>query len=608
MFISKNIIHRGRFYVLSGIIMLLFLVLLGRFYYLQIYQHQKYASRADANRIREVSQQAPRGLIFDRYGTLLVDNRFSYMMSAIPWELRRSPEVLEHVSRYVEPSPNELRSRIQEDYRGAFIPVRLMTGLDFPTISILEEHRLDLPGIVLSYEPIRYYPADLLMSHALGYLREIDQSQLNRLKRGERYKPGDVRGKSGIEEEYEHILRGSKGYKYVQVNAIGQEVGPVEDREPILPKPGQNLHLSIDAQLQAYTESLFDTLRGAAVVLNPHNGEIHTFVSAPAYNLDLFSGSIDPEDWQRLQADTTRPLFNRAAVGTYPPGSTFKLITAIAALEENVISPEWTATCPGYYRLGRRIFRCWKGGGHGRLDLFGAIEQSCNVYFYKLIREVGIDHWARYAELFDFGERTGVDLPEESSGILPNRYWMDTRYGKKRWTEGHLLNMTVGQGNLLVTPLQMAHFAGMIATAGHDVTPHFGVSYETPGGNLQKIQYPETQLTEVDSSTYRVIMDALYRVVNGDHGTARAARVRNAMVFGKTGTSQNPHGEDHAWFIGILRDDSSVLSLSVLVENGGSGGAIAAPIAGKIFEKYMELQEQRQGNGDSSLLTERGNR
>ena len=603
MFIAENTIGRGRFYALVGVIVVVFFVLLGRFYQLQISQHEKYVSRAEANRIREITQQAPRGLIFDRYGTLLVDNRFSYMLSAIPWELRNSPQVLTRVSRYVDKTPRELQTQLRENYRSAFVPVRLISGLEFPTISRLEEHRLGLPGIVLSYEPIRYYPSDLRMSHALGYLREIDQSELRRLSRSETYQLGDVKGSSGLEQQYEDILRGNKGYKYVQVNAIGQEVGPVAEREPVLAKPGQDLHLSIDAQLQSYTESLFDTLRGAAVALDPRNGQIYTFLSAPAYDLSLFSGAIEQADWSRLQADTTRPLFNRGAVGTYPPGSTFKLITAIAALEEGVITPRWTVSCPGYYRLGRRIFRCWKGGGHGTLDLYGAIEQSCNVYFYSLIRKVGIDRWAKYAELFGFGQPTGVDLPEESPGILPDQEWMDSRYGEHRWTEGHLLNMTVGQGNVLVTPLQMAHFAGMLATAGLDATPHFGVSYETERGTFKKMEFPEETMTAVDSSTYRVIMDAMYRVVNGLHGTGRAAKTPKAMVFGKTGTAQNPHGKDHAWFIGILRNSSSLLALSVLVENGGSGGATAAPIAGKIFRKYLELQDNRN-NGSGSLITE----
>jgi len=604
MISRDNNISRGRYFTVFGVIITFFIILVLRFYTLQIYQHQKYVSQADANRIREVSHPGPRGLILDRMGNLLVDNRFTYMLSAIPWEIRQSPETLDSLSMFLDMSRDDLNTQLQEGHRGAFIPVRLTSGLTFPTISRLEEHRLDLPGVLLSNDPIRYYPSDAALSHVLGYLREIDQRELQQLRRSRQYQLGDLIGWSGLEREYEDVLRGKKGYRYVQVNATGQEIGPVPDREPIRPKPGHNLYLSLDAELQTYAESLFDTLRGAAVMLNPRNGEIHTFVSSPAYNLSLFSGAIKTDDWHSLQSDTTRPLFNRGAVGTYPAGSTFKIITAIAALEEEIVSPTWSINCPGYYRLGRRVFKCWKPAGHGRVDMEKAIEQSCNVYFYQLIRKVGIDLWAKYARIFEFGTKTGIDLPEESRGLLPDRAWMDKRYGENGWSEGHLLNMTVGQGNILVTPLQMAYFAGILATAGLSKTPHFGVAWETDAGHLEKYDYPEHQITEIDSSTYKFIMEWMYRVVNGEHGTGRAARTPSALVFGKTGTAQNPHGESHAWFIGIIKYEEEVRALSVLVENGGSGGAIAAPIAGKIFRKYVALKNARKNTTVPTMLSE----
>ncbi|HKJ67736.1 MAG TPA: penicillin-binding protein 2, partial [bacterium] len=505
MFVSDNIVDRGRYLAILSVIVVVFLVLISRFYSLQIHQHQKYSSQADANRIREVSHQGPRGLIFDRFGTLLVDNRFTYMLSAIPWEVKKSPQVLTRLSRYLDVDQQKLESRLDEGYRGAFIPVRLASGLKFSTISRLEEHRLDFPGVMLSNDPVRFYASDASLAHVLGYLREIDESELEKFRRTQKYQLGDLIGWNGLEREYESILCGAKGYQYLQVNAIGQEIGLVEDREPIQPKPGYNLYLSLDVQLQQYAESLFDTLQGTVVVLKPETGEILSFVSAPSYDLSVFAGAIEVEDWHALQADSTRPLFNRAAAGTYPPGSTFKLITAIAALEEDVVSPEWTVNCPGYYRLGRRTFKCWKSYGHGRVDMLDAIEQSCNVYFYTLIRKVGIRAWAKYAKLFGFGTKTGIDLPEEASGLIPDQAWMDRVYGKRGWTEGHLLNMTVGQGNILVTPLQMAHYAGILATDGLVTTPHFGVAYETEEGQLNKLNYPVTHLTDIDSTTYQLI-------------------------------------------------------------------------------------------------------
>ncbi|MCF7803033.1 MAG: penicillin-binding protein 2 [Candidatus Marinimicrobia bacterium] len=604
--ISKdNIVSQGRLVTVLGMVIVTFLVLMIRFYDLQIYQHQKFASRAEANRIREVAHPGPRGLIMDRLGNLLVDNRFTYMLSAIPWEVRRSPEVIPELAQYVDMSRDELRLQLQEGYRGAFIPVRLTSGLTFPTISRLEEHRLDLPGIFLSNDPIRFYPSEASLAHVLGYLREVDEREMNRIRRSGKYQLGDLMGWSGIERQYEQVLRGKKGYEYVQVNASGQEIGPVPDKEPVLPHPGSNLYLSLDVELQTYAESMFDTLRGAAVMMNPENGEILSFVSSPSYNLSVFSGAINASDWHTLQADTTRPLFNRGAVGTYPPGSTFKLVTAIAALEEDIVPTDWTVNCPGYYRLGRRVFKCWREGGHGRVDMYDAIEQSCNVYFYQLIRKVGIDNWAKYAGIFQFGERTGVDLPEESAGLLPDRQWMDNRYGERGWSEGHLLNMTVGQGNVLTTPLQMAKFAGILATAGKVVTPHIGVAYETEGGYLEKFEYPTSRITALDSSTYKTVLEGMYRVINGDHGTGRWARIPSALVFGKTGTAQNPHGESHAWFIGILKYKGDIQAIAVLIENGGSGGSIAAPIAGKIMRKSIELRESRNNTAIPTMLSEK---
>lgn len=608
MYIPDNFVSRGRFYTLSTIVVLAFAALLFRFYQLQIHQHQKFASRAEANRIREVSQPAPRGLIYDRHGRLLVDNRFTYVLSVIPWELRRSPQLMQELSGYLQVDSLALQKRLKDSYRGAFVPARLASGLDFPTISRLTEHRLDLPGVLLSNDPIRYYPTNAQMPHELGYLREIDAEELNRRKHSD-YQIGDLVGWSGLEREYEPILRGSNGIKYMQVNARGQEIGQVPDRKPILPHPGHNLYLTIDADMQAYAESLYtaDSLKGAVAALDPMTGEIITLMSAPEFDPSIFSGAIEPDDWHALQSDTTRPLYNRAVVGAYPPGSTFKIITAVAALQDNIIDPSWTVNDPGYYRLGRRIFRCWKPGGHGKVNLYEAIEQSCNTYFFTLIRKVGIDRWAKYAKIFGFGKPTGLDLPEESGGIVPDRAWMDSRYGEGRWTEGHLLNMTVGQGNVLATPLQIAHFAGILATGGIDATPHLGLAYETDNDDLEKFKYQTHQITSVSPESFEAVMKGMLLVVNGPHGTAHRAAVKDATVFGKTGTSQNPHGEPHAWFMGGLRKGNFSLAIAVFIENGGGGGANAAPIAGKMFKRYLELHKDQFTPENPALISQKIN-
>jgi len=568
-------------------ISILFIILICKFFSLQILSNEIYLSRSEQNRIREVVVEPARGLIYDRYGNLIVDNRPAFSVSLIPYEVSRSKNVIPFFVNNKFVKPGIIEEKIKNT-RMVFNPVKLIGQIDFVGLSMLEENKLDLPGVVYQTEPKRYYPSEVRVSHVLGYIGEINEKEITSLGE-DYYQPGDIVGKMGIEKEYEKILHGNKGYKYIQVDALGREIESfIPERPNIQTVQGKNIYLTIDLPLQKYCEELLEGGKGSIVVLNAKNGEILTLVSKPDYDPNFFSRNFTIEEWKKLSEDTSHVLINRATVGEYPPGSAFKLISAIAALNENIITPDWTCTCPGYYRLGRRTFSCFRNTAHGKLDLLQAIERSCNVYFYQLGLEIGIDVWAKYAKLFKFGKISEMDIPEEKSGIVPTREYMDRIYGKDGWTKGNLVNMAIGQGEILVTPLQMAAFVMAIGNEGIYYKPHLVKSIEdNETKDRTLIEVKSDTISEVSEYVFKIIKDGMYMVVNGEKGTGRAAKIPGIDIGGKTGTAQNPHGEDHAWFIGFAPVDNPVIAFSILVENGGIGGAVAAPIARKFLTRYF---------------------
>ncbi|MFC1556988.1 penicillin-binding transpeptidase domain-containing protein, partial [candidate division KSB1 bacterium] len=366
------------------------------------------------------------------------------------------------------------------------------------------------------------------------------------------------------------------------------------------PINGNNLVLTLDNELQSLAEELLAGYNGAIIALNPQNGELYATVSKPDYDPILMSGRITPEQMDVWNNDPSKPLYNRATQGTYPPGSTFKLIGAITALNEGILSPDKTYTCTGSHRVGREVKLCWNRGGHGTLNMIEAIEQSCNVYFYNLSRELEIDTWAKYAGYFEFGSRTGLDFPEnqENEGVLPTTDFMKSKFKPNEWTElGTIVNLIIGQGELLTNPLQVCRFAAALCTKGRMIQPHF-LKYIVDSYTdsvLYRPEYPYTQIEEINEEVWDIIREGMYRVINGEHGTARSVgwTVRDAVVGGKTGTSENPHGDDHAWFIGFAPFENPSIAITVIVENGGGGSRVAAPIASQVINKYFELQKNQ---------------
>jgi len=555
-------------------------------------QHNKYVGIANSNRIRVVPTEAPRGIIYDRNGEIIAENKFQYNINVIPFEFDQDSESCEKVAELLNISTETIRKRIRNNWRGRFLPARIAEDIDTKILTKIQEHRLELPGVLYSLEPLRSFPASANMSHVIGYLREVSPKDIERFK-DFKYHQGDLIGWKGIERQYEPILRGKRGVKYVQVNAWGQSVGEYPGKEEIPAEPGKDLYLTIETGLQKLTEELMTGHPGVIIIFNPENGEIYSMVSYPDYSPNLFSGIISPKDWAGLRDNPDRPLYNRITNGLYPPGSTFKMVATIAALENNIVDPKQKFFCSGKYKLGRREFKCWNQYGHGNVDMETAIEQSCNVYFYNLIRKMDIDIWAKYVDLLGFGKKTGIDLPNENPGVFPNSKYLDQKYGKNKWTEGNKLNQVIGQGDVTATPIQVAKYTAALATKGGLIVPHLGLRYKVEGeSGFHYIRPEKGKITEISDNTWNFVHNSMSKVVYAPRGTGSAARVKGMKVFGKTGTAQNPHGEDHAWFIGWAENDSVKVAGVGIIEHGGHGGSATAPIIQQLF-KYCNINADK---------------
>ena len=560
--------------VLAGI----FAILFFRFYHLQIYQHSKYETKAGNNSVRKISLHAPRGIIYDRNGIPIVDNRQIYDLSVIPFDVTSQFDY-RMVSKRTGVSSIELKEKIAKGKKSfhRFRPIPIKRHINFETRSHLEENKLSLPGTIFSEFPARTYPVKAKLTHVLGYLRAVTELSVSIPNQELDYKLGDVFGFSGIERIYESILRGRDGTEFRLVDIYGIDHGVYQDNPGLQPTPGKALNLSIDSELQALIEDLFRGKKGAAICMMPQSGEVLAFVSAPDYDLNSFAGPVPIELWERWNTDSERPLLNRGIQGLYPPGSTFKLIGAALAKEESIVDKNWTVNCNGVYHLGDRDFHCWNNAGHGIVNMDKAIFQSCNIYFYHLIQKLSFNNWKAMAENFGFGATTGIDLLGEKGGLVPGEKYMNKKYGRYGWATGNLLTFIMGQGDILVTPIQVAQMMSIIATRGNTKAPHLLV--DSPSENI---------IVSLKSTTWDFLQQATWNVVNHEDGTGKAAKVLGGEVHGKTGTAQNPHGENHSWFAGYLvKDGVPILSLAILVEHGGKGSVEAALISHKIF-KYAQ--------------------
>lgn len=597
---SPNLARRDReqrFGVLAVLALSGFSTIVFGLVRLQVAQHERYRQLSEENRVRLEVLRAPRGAIYDRNGELLADSypAFNIVFRPMPAEstarvrATEQPAWVERVAALIEADPAIVRQMVRLA-NGSGNTAVLRSDSPAAVLAAVEESRGELPGIEVVVEPSRRYPNGALAAHLLGYAGEINDRELV-ARASDGYRPGDLIGRSGVERSFEDILRGRDGAEYVVVNAMGKRVSTFTEIPPRPPVRGRDLVLTLDLKVQrAMEEAMAGVQRGAGVAIDPRNGGILAMVSRPAYDPNEFSHGLTPEQWRELSSGESNPLLNRAIQGTYPPGSTFKIVTMIAALRSGVAhAGTHLQPCNGSYFYGGRSFGCWKPEGHGTLDFVGAIQHSCDVYFYQMGLRVGLDRLETTARALGLGARTGVDLPQERGGLMPSPAWYDRRWGAGRWRKGVLLNLAIGQGEILVTPLQLALVAAEASEDGRALRPHvvMRVGGEPPDDAPRPEQAGLTAESEVWDALHRGLELAV------EAGTATAARVPGVEVAGKTGTAQNPHGRDHALFVCYAPADQPTIALAFVVENSGHGGTFAAPLAGHVL-KRMFLSDSAQ--------------
>ena len=569
-------------------------VLIGRAAYLQIYQGEYYAGLADGNRIRIVPSMAPRGTFYDRNGELLVTNRPGFSVSLLPLTAPISDDVIDRLSDLLKVPTDEIKTKIAG--HSGFNPIRIKTDVTPDIVSIIEEQKSQYPGVVIEVTPIRDYILKQEGAHTFGYVSEINDTELEKMK-DEGYKSGDIIGKFGLEKVYDKELRGENGGQQVEVDVSGKPVQILGRKEPI---PGDDLELTIDINMQQAAEKAVDEQltqigahAAAAVVMNPQTGEILAMVSRPAFDPNLFAHGISSKDWNQLNNNPYHPMDNKTITGEYPPGSTFKIVTGTAALTEGVVTPDEQIFDSGHHWI------IPKGNADGEalgwLNFRTALAHSDNVYFYEMGNRLGIDRLEKYARMFGLGAKTGIDLPYEATGLVANRRYKEKNFDDGEWYLSETFDAAIGQGFNLVTPLQAAMVMGEIAADGKRYKPHVVNRIIAPDGSVVKDFQPEllSQL-DVPEEDIKLVQDGLHDVTK--YGTAASSfRGFTVDIAGKTGTAENSQGRDHGWFVAYGPFDNPNIVVAVIVENGGYGSQSAVPIGRKILEAAFGLN---QDSGD----------
>ncbi len=602
------VLGRSRLVVAGILIVTLTVVLIERLYFLQIVEHVRYRALSIENRFDLLPVPPVRGMIYDRYGEVLAENHAVYELEVVPEQVRDMASLMTWATQSLSLTERD-RKKFDKRLHGraSFERILLKSGLSEEQAARFAVNQYRFPGVALRGRLRRSYPLGHVTAHVVGYVGRISDKDLDAKERS-RYRGVAHIGKLGIESYYEGNLLGRIGYEQVETNAHGRVVRTLA-REPAI--SGNHLHLTLDSRLQKVVRNELAGHRGAAVVLEPHTGEILAFVSMPDYDPNLFAKGIDQVRYTALLQDSNKPLLNRALYGRYAPGSTLKPILALAGLE-HTIDPRRRVKCPGFFALkeGGRVYRCWRKQGHGAVNLKEALEQSCDTYFYQLGLTLGISGISEALTTFGFGKQTGIDLASEPDGLIPTALWKQRRHGTP-WYPGDTLNASIGQGYILSTPLQLAAATAALANRGRLVRPHLLRGVEDP--ETGEIQRPAEQVTEVglgDASQYERVIEGMMAVMHGSQGTARrAGQQLSYRIAAKTGTSQlvslPQDGEaakdiperlkDHALFIAFAPAERPRIALALVIENGGSGGKIAAPMARRIFDYYF-VERLRRAN------------
>lgn len=595
--------YKGRFLVTTVILVQAFLILAGRMWYLQIIRGDEFEKFSLNNRIRSIRIPAPRGRILDRRGRELVVNRPSFNVYVLPEDVKDRDSLAVALSVALGMEHDVIKNKITAAFQKNRHNLALIAqDISRNQLAFLEARRSSLSGLVIEADHLREYMHGKIGAPFLGYMGKVTESEL---KSHPDMHGDDLIGKSGMEKIWESYLRGKDGFIQRVTDAFGREVRSnlfQEDIERRASIPGADVILSIDIDLQIAAEEALGDKYGAIVAMDPRTGEVLALVSHPTFDPRDFIKGVDAKEWNELVKDPSFPLVNRATQGVYPPGSIFKIVTAAAALKEGVIDTTTPFYCPGFYKFGKKTFRCWRKGGHGRMDLHQAIVGSCDVYFYNVAQRLGIDRLARYIKGFGFGVPTGIDLAEKA-GTAPSREWKSKTF-KKPWYDGETIVTGIGQGYVTATPLQIAVMTAAVANGGILLKPQIVKEViSSQGKTLFEYNPQENGRLPVEKRIMDIIRDALVGVVNEPNGTGKASKLDRMVVAGKTGTSQvvaqGPQGgkylradqKDHAWFTSYAPAENPEIVVTVFVEHGGMGGEAAAPIAKQILEAYLKLKD-----------------
>ena len=570
-----------------------------RLWFLQIVNGPAYRTQSENNRIHLQDILPFRGVIFDRNGELLVDNRPSYNLYLIPEQIQNQKKLFRSLDVLIDLRPEIVASKLDKvSWKYPFKPVLIKKDMSRDELAVIETNLFNLAGVMIQVRPQRHYLFGKFASHLIGYLGEISENQLNSGNYPDN-KQGDLIGKYGVEGRWQEFLNGLRGGEQIEVDAAGRKLRVISRRPSV---PGNNIFLTIDKDLQFLAEKGLKNKKGAIVAMNPINGEILAMASSPAFDPNRFIGGIAIAEWKRISSSKDCPLQNRGIAGQYPPGSVFKIVVALAGLEEGIIDPEEEIFCNGSYTLGTHTYRCWRKYGHGRISFHRALVESCDVYFYKLGRSLGVDKIAHYANMCGLGKKPDYDLGSDKGGLIPTSKWKLKRWGVP-WQAGETISTAIGQSFVLVTPLQMARLISAIFNGGYLFQPKVIRSAGKDGRNIYRFAPTLMGRIEAKQENIELIKRSLIGVVNEPHGTGGRARVKGIVVAGKTGTAQvialekekilGKSGEiplefkDHAWFIAIAPPEKPKLALAILIENGGHGGRAAAPIAKEMIKAYL---------------------
>ena len=593
---------RRRLAITSAVVSVAILLLAFRLWSLQIVQGEELSILSENNRIRLRRIAATRGRIVDRHGRVLVESEASYDAVLVLEDARDLENTVETLAHFLRQTAAETTAVLERAAgRPRFQEIVVKRDLEWHEVVAIETHQTELPGVSVTVAPKRYYPEGATLAHVLGYVGEVTRHDV---ERSGDFRSGDLIGKAGLEAAFDAQLRGVNGGRHVEVDALGRELRVLDKVDATA---GRTLVLSVDLDLQRAAEAALGDRVGAVVAIDPNNGDVLAMASLPSFDPNLFNGGIRKSDWTSLMENPRKPMTQRAFGGQYPPGSTFKFVVAAAALQEGVINPFTGIHCGGSHRMGKRNFRCWRDGGHGRMNVVQALAQSCDVFFYQVGQKLGVDVIARYARAFGLGAPTGIGLGNEKGGLIPDRQWKLENL-KEPWYPGETLPVSIGQGYVTSTPLQMAHAVAALAV-GERYRPRLVLRTEDLEGAVVEEQ-PSEPIPGLDirSSVLDEVRDGLVQVVNHPRGTGRNAAVEGVVVAGKTGTSQVVtlgrkrikamdlpwQHRDHAWFVAFAPAEAPEVALAVLLEHAdGGGGKVAAPVAGAVINEFFRLKQLR---------------